>query len=161
MFFHWNFLCPYNISSSSLFNSFVNTNCEENSPTIIWIGKISVFRYRKILKNSMKMFLCLSQEDQLSSPSVLLTKYGINYCQTKLYVSAWVPHCFIFQVSCFLCFLFMPTFQLYWWKLSSLFKECNAYKNTIWDQFSSAFGILYQFWFIIFIQRCLQYIVTS
>ena len=63
---------------------------------------ISTFTNREEKRNFRKIFLFLSNEYQLSSPSLLLAIYGINYCQTNLYVCL-LESTPLFHFSSFLC----------------------------------------------------------
>ena len=66
---------------------------------------ISTFTNREEKRNFMKIFLVLSNEYQLSSPSLLLAIYGINYCQTNLYVCLLESTPLFHFSSFFMCFL--------------------------------------------------------
>ena len=82
---------------------------------IIRFKMISTFTNREEKRNFMKIFLFLSNEYQLSSPSLLLAIYGINYCQTNLYVCLLESTPLFHFSSFFMCFrgfIFMPTFML-------------------------------------------------
>ena len=88
---------------------------------------ISTFTNKEEKRNFMKIFLFLSNEYQLSSPSLLLAIYGINYCQTNLYVCL-LESTPLFHFSSFYVFsgfhFHAYIYVMYWWKLSSLYQEC-------------------------------------
>ena len=66
---------------------------------------ISTVTNREEKRNFIKIFLFLSNEYQLSSPSLLLAIYGINYCQTNLYVCLLESTPLFHFSSFFMCFL--------------------------------------------------------
>ena len=91
------------------------------------------------------------KEDQLSSPSLLLTIYGINYCQTNLYLCVCLSApLFHFSSFMFLCFLSMPTFHIIMMETSivylrnvsntmnrSIAKNSNASWQMLWNYLSN------------------------
>ena len=91
--------CPTNISfPSSFFSSFLNTNCEAHRSTAIRVEKISIFQIGKEWRISLDYsYVCQQKTNCHLHHSCSPYMASITVKPTSICVSAWVPHCFIFQ----------------------------------------------------------------